>query len=79
MLSVPISISVKRLHADIAVKITCCLSEKANNQSVRRHLDAFTRNHWEVGGRPQCDSESSELLTASFHDVSNYRNSMGVQ
>ncbi|GFU73734.1 transposable element Tcb2 transposase [Trichonephila clavipes] len=28
----------------------------ANNQSVRRHLDALPRsNHWEVGGRPQCD------------------------
>ncbi|GFU92562.1 transposable element Tcb1 transposase [Trichonephila clavipes] len=29
----------------------------ANNQSVRRHLDAFypRSNHWEVGGRPQCD------------------------
>ncbi|GFU14025.1 transposable element Tc3 transposase [Trichonephila clavipes] len=29
-------------------------------------------NHWEVGGRPQCDKrvwlQSSELLTASFHD-----------
>ncbi|GFU90609.1 uncharacterized protein TNCV_2176411 [Trichonephila clavipes] len=28
-------------------------------------------NHWEVGGRPQCDRvwlQSSELLTASFHD-----------
>ncbi|GFW52918.1 hypothetical protein TNCV_2394971 [Trichonephila clavipes] len=40
----------------------------ANNQSVRRHLDAFTRgsNHWEVGGRRSV--QSSELLTASFHD-----------
>ncbi|GFU87791.1 transposable element Tcb1 transposase [Trichonephila clavipes] len=29
----------------------------ANNQSVRRHLDAFypRSNHWEAGGRPQCD------------------------
>ncbi|GFV66985.1 transposable element Tcb2 transposase [Trichonephila clavipes] len=30
----------------------------ANNQSVRRHLDAFTRGRIigrEVGGRPQCD------------------------
>ncbi|GFS68736.1 transposable element Tcb1 transposase [Trichonephila clavipes] len=27
-------------------------------------------NHWEVGGRPQCDKclQSSELLTASFHE-----------
>ncbi|GFX06790.1 transposable element Tcb1 transposase [Trichonephila clavipes] len=27
-------------------------------------------NHWEVGGRPQCEVwlQSSELLTASFHD-----------
>ncbi|GFU67916.1 hypothetical protein TNCV_1364601 [Trichonephila clavipes] len=27
-------------------------------------------NHWEVGGRPQCDKwlQSSELLTASFND-----------
>ncbi|GFU15535.1 transposable element Tcb1 transposase [Trichonephila clavipes] len=28
-------------------------------------------NHWGVGGRPQCDRvwlQSSELLTASFHD-----------
>ncbi|GFU20854.1 hypothetical protein TNCV_5059751 [Trichonephila clavipes] len=42
----------------------------ANNQSVRRNLDAFTRGrtHWEVGGRPQqcCDevwlrAKSSEL------------------
>ncbi|GFV30208.1 transposable element Tcb1 transposase [Trichonephila clavipes] len=46
----------------------------ANNQSVRRHLDAFTRGRIigrEVGGRPQCDKvwlQSSELLTASFHD-----------
>ncbi|GFS96894.1 hypothetical protein TNCV_4177791 [Trichonephila clavipes] len=31
--------------------------EMANNESVRRHLDAFTRrsNYTEVGGRPQCD------------------------
>ncbi|GFW93437.1 hypothetical protein TNCV_46401 [Trichonephila clavipes] len=29
----------------------------ANNQSVRQHLEGFypRSNHWEVGGRPQCD------------------------
>ncbi|GFV13729.1 hypothetical protein TNCV_2282551 [Trichonephila clavipes] len=29
----------------------------ANNQSVRRHLNALPEesNHWEAGGRPQCD------------------------
>ncbi|GFV33460.1 hypothetical protein TNCV_2564731 [Trichonephila clavipes] len=38
-------------------------------------------NHWEVGGRPQCDKNGDaefELLKASFHDfetISNYRNS----
>ncbi|GFT36501.1 hypothetical protein TNCV_3672061 [Trichonephila clavipes] len=57
---VKISISGKVIERRIAVKITSsgCLSEKmANNQSVTRHLDAFTRGrkHWEVGGRPQCD------------------------
>ncbi|GFT66841.1 transposable element Tcb2 transposase [Trichonephila clavipes] len=47
----------------------------ANNQSVRRHLDAFTEVESlgeEVGGgRPQCDKcgcRVPELLTASFHD-----------
>ncbi|GFU86618.1 hypothetical protein TNCV_3852751 [Trichonephila clavipes] len=50
----------------------------ANDQSVRRHLDAFTRGRiiWEVGVK---GLQSSELLTSSFHDaletISNYRNS----
>ncbi|GFT69696.1 hypothetical protein TNCV_1298971 [Trichonephila clavipes] len=45
----------------------------ANNQSVRRHLDAFTRGQI-IGkleeGRSVTSvaAESSELLTASFHD-----------
>ncbi|GFU71052.1 transposable element Tcb1 transposase [Trichonephila clavipes] len=44
----------------------------ANNQSVRRHLDAFTRGRiiWEVGGRPQCDKCGCRVRIAhsSFHD-----------
>ncbi|GFV02257.1 transposable element Tcb1 transposase [Trichonephila clavipes] len=45
----------------------------ANNQSVGTTSGCFypRSNHWEVGGRPQCDEvwlQSSELLTASFHD-----------
>ncbi|GFX15257.1 hypothetical protein TNCV_2563521 [Trichonephila clavipes] len=58
----------------MAVKITpvAASAEMANNQSVRRHLDALPgSNHWEVGGRPQCDKcgcRVPELLTASFHD-----------
>ncbi|GFU94917.1 HTH_Tnp_Tc3_2 domain-containing protein [Trichonephila clavipes] len=43
----------------------------ANNQSVRRHLDAFTRGRI-IGkleeGRSVMRLQSSELLTASFHD-----------
>ncbi|GFY16146.1 hypothetical protein TNCV_2347911 [Trichonephila clavipes] len=42
----------------------------ANNQSVRRHLDAFTRGR--IIGKLEegrsVTSVSSELLTASFHD-----------
>ncbi|GFW61028.1 hypothetical protein TNCV_4872381 [Trichonephila clavipes] len=42
----------------------------ANNQSVRRHLDAFTRG--QIIGRSWRKAavwlQSSELLTASFHD-----------
>ncbi|GFU63622.1 hypothetical protein TNCV_1389791 [Trichonephila clavipes] len=44
----------------------------ANNQTVRRHLDAFypRSDHWQVGGRPQCESVAAEfeLFKASFHD-----------
>ncbi|GFS63677.1 hypothetical protein TNCV_1922381 [Trichonephila clavipes] len=46
----------------------------ANNQSVRRHLDAFTRGRiiWEVGGEGRSVTkvwlQSSALLTASLHD-----------
>ncbi|GFW37228.1 hypothetical protein TNCV_5021261 [Trichonephila clavipes] len=45
----------------------------ANNQSVRRHLDAFTRGQI-IGKLEEGRSvtrvwlQSSELLTASFHD-----------
>ncbi|GFV91949.1 transposable element Tcb1 transposase [Trichonephila clavipes] len=41
----------------------------ANNQPVRRHLDAFTRrsNHWEVGGRPQCDKCGCRVRNCSQH------------
>ncbi|GFV23179.1 transposable element Tcb1 transposase [Trichonephila clavipes] len=56
----------------------------ANNQSVRRHLDAFTprSNHWEVGGRPQCDKVwlqrsgiCSQHRFTTLETISNYRNS----
>ncbi|GFW59437.1 transposable element Tcb2 transposase [Trichonephila clavipes] len=55
----------------------------ANNQSVRRHLDAFypRSNHWEVGGRPQCDKCGCRVRNCSQHrfttleTISNYRNS----
>ncbi|GFT95334.1 transposable element Tcb2 transposase [Trichonephila clavipes] len=44
----------------------------ANNQSVRRHLDAFTRGRiigkLEEGRNVTSVAQSSELLTASFHD-----------
>ncbi|GFT45863.1 hypothetical protein TNCV_2250111 [Trichonephila clavipes] len=42
----------------------------ANNQSVRRHLDAFTRiiGKLEEGRSVTSVLQSSELLTASFHD-----------
>ncbi|GFX18043.1 hypothetical protein TNCV_1577221 [Trichonephila clavipes] len=44
----------------------------ANNQSVRRHLDAFTRGRiigkLEVAAVRQVWLQSSELLTASCHD-----------
>ncbi|GFX43352.1 transposable element Tc1 transposase [Trichonephila clavipes] len=80
-----ISISGKEIARRIAVKITpsCCPQrETANNQSVRRHLDAFTRGRI-IGKLEEGRSETSvaaefELLTASFHDfgtISNYRNS----
>ncbi|GFU29670.1 hypothetical protein TNCV_2408831 [Trichonephila clavipes] len=54
----------------------------ANNQSVRRHLDAFTRGR--IIGKLKEERSVTivaaefELLTASFHDfetISNYRNS----
>ncbi|GFX44090.1 hypothetical protein TNCV_4118861 [Trichonephila clavipes] len=60
----------------------------ANNQSVRRHLDAFNyrSNHWEVGGRPQCDKCGCRVRNCSQHrfttleTISNNRNSYpGVQ
>ncbi|GFT11173.1 hypothetical protein TNCV_1143241 [Trichonephila clavipes] len=44
----------------------------ANNQSVRRHLDAFTRGRiigkLEEGRRVTSVAAEFELLTASFHD-----------
>ncbi|GFU31627.1 transposable element Tc1 transposase [Trichonephila clavipes] len=44
----------------------------ANNQSVRQHLDAFTRGRikgsWRKAAVCQVWLQSSELLTASFHD-----------
>ncbi|GFY35135.1 hypothetical protein TNCV_5045101 [Trichonephila clavipes] len=44
----------------------------ANNQSVRRHLDAFTRGRiigkLEEGRSVTSVAEEFELLTASFHD-----------
>ncbi|GFW82567.1 transposable element Tcb2 transposase [Trichonephila clavipes] len=59
----------------LTVKITpsCCLSEKwQNNQSVRRHLDAFTRGRiigkLEEGRSGTSVAAEFELLTASFHD-----------
>ncbi|GFW87419.1 hypothetical protein TNCV_2037441 [Trichonephila clavipes] len=65
------------------LKITpsCCLSEKGlNNQSVRRHLGCFYpwSNHWEVGGRPQCDKCGCRVWNCSQHvhdfgTISNYR------
>ncbi|GFT55773.1 transposable element Tc1 transposase [Trichonephila clavipes] len=59
----------------------CCRS--ANNQSVIRHLDAFTRGQslGEVGGRPQCDKCGCRVRNCSQHrfttleTISNYRNS----
>ncbi|GFU41175.1 hypothetical protein TNCV_3899841 [Trichonephila clavipes] len=59
----------------------------ANNQSVRRHLDDFTRGRiigkLEEGRSVTSVAAEFELLTASFHDfetISNYRNSYpGVQ
>ncbi|GFX94995.1 transposable element Tcb1 transposase [Trichonephila clavipes] len=53
----------------------------ANNQYVRRHLDAFKprSNHWEVGGRPQCDKCGCRVRNCSQHrcktleTISNYR------
>ncbi|GFU24671.1 hypothetical protein TNCV_3178191 [Trichonephila clavipes] len=54
----------------------------ANNQSVRRHLDAFTRGRiigkLEEGRSVTSVAAEFELLTASFHDFGdnlNYRNS----
>ncbi|GFY29554.1 transposable element Tcb1 transposase [Trichonephila clavipes] len=55
----------------------------ANNQSVRRHLDAFTlrSNHWEVGGRPQCDKcgcrvrIAHSIVSRLWRQFQNYRNS----
>ncbi|GFT74222.1 transposable element Tc1 transposase [Trichonephila clavipes] len=54
----------------------------AKNQSVRRHLDAFTRGRiigkLEEGRSGTSVAAEFELLTASFHDfetISNYRNS----
>ncbi|GFV76484.1 hypothetical protein TNCV_4727041 [Trichonephila clavipes] len=44
----------------------------ANNQSVRRHLDAFTRDRiigkFEEGRRVTSVAAEFELLTSSFHD-----------
>ncbi|GFY25790.1 hypothetical protein TNCV_1915401 [Trichonephila clavipes] len=46
--------------------------EMANNQSVRRHLDAFTRGRiigkLEEGCSVTSVAAEFELLTASFHD-----------
>ncbi|GFX03467.1 hypothetical protein TNCV_4634781 [Trichonephila clavipes] len=46
--------------------------EMANNQSVRRHLDAFTRGRiigkLEEGRSVTSVAAEFELLTASFHD-----------
>ncbi|GFU92153.1 hypothetical protein TNCV_511501 [Trichonephila clavipes] len=60
--------------------------EMANNQSVRRHLEALPErsNHWEVGGRPQCDKCGCRVWNCSQHrfttleTISNYRNSYPV-
>ncbi|GFU95520.1 transposable element Tc1 transposase [Trichonephila clavipes] len=57
--------------------------EMAKNQSVRRHLNAFTRGRiiWEVGGRLQCDKCGCRVRNCSQHrfttleTISNYRNS----
>ncbi|GFU14046.1 transposable element Tcb2 transposase [Trichonephila clavipes] len=71
-----ISISGKEIARRIAVKNHTELlpqREMANNQFVRRHLDAFTRGRI-IGKLEEGRSvtrvwlQSSELLTASFHD-----------
>ncbi|GFT90105.1 hypothetical protein TNCV_788421 [Trichonephila clavipes] len=57
--------------------------EMANNQSVRRHLDAFTRGLviWEVGEGRSVTSVAAEFRDCSQHrfttlkTISNYRNS----
>ncbi|GFW22310.1 hypothetical protein TNCV_1430641 [Trichonephila clavipes] len=46
--------------------------EMANNQSVRRHLDAFTRGRI-VGGRPQCDKCGCRVRNCSQHRFTTLR------
>ncbi|GFT75296.1 hypothetical protein TNCV_967571 [Trichonephila clavipes] len=57
--SVRSSISGKEIARRIAVKITqsCCLSENGIINLLDGDLGCFypRSNHWEVGGRPQCD------------------------
>ncbi|GFV02730.1 transposable element Tcb1 transposase [Trichonephila clavipes] len=52
---------------------------------LERHLDAFTEvNHWEVGGRPQCDKCGCRVRNCSQHrfttleTISNYREQLSV-
>ncbi|GFU01018.1 transposable element Tc1 transposase [Trichonephila clavipes] len=78
-----ISISGKEIARRIAVKITpsCCLSEKWRIINLLDDIWMLLprSNHWEVGGRPQCDKCGCRVRNCSQHrlttleTISNYR------
>ncbi|GFV35775.1 uncharacterized protein TNCV_913651 [Trichonephila clavipes] len=55
--------------------------ERANNQSVRRHLDAFTRGRiiGKLGGRPQCDKCGCRVRNCSQHRFTTLKDNFKLQ
>ncbi|GFS70667.1 transposable element Tcb2 transposase [Trichonephila clavipes] len=72
------------VHQQLKSHRVAASARNANNQSVRRHLDALlleVESLGEVGGRPQCDKCGCRVRNCSQHrfttleTISNYRNS----
>ncbi|GFW92293.1 transposable element Tcb1 transposase [Trichonephila clavipes] len=68
---------------DLAVKITpsCCLSEKRRIISLLDDIWMLLprSNHWEVGGRPQCDKCGCRVRNCSQHRFHDFGDNFKLQ